>query len=95
MSNVHLDSFSGAAAALPPRQRTAAHVLAVLAKNSRVSTWDMSEIPWLRARIYELIERRLIVHDDSEAYPWIRYNLTAEGKAELQRVAGTWQPRGS
>lgn len=43
-----IDSFSGAAADLKPAQRTPEFLLAVLAKRPRVSTWDMSELGWLR-----------------------------------------------
>ena len=42
-SRIYLDSFSGAAADLPPSKRTPGHALRALARDTRVSTFDMSE----------------------------------------------------
>ena len=72
---VYLDSFSGAAADLPKGRRSAAHVLEVLRKHPRVSTWDLSEHPWLRAAIDELLNAGAITAVP-EAYPWQRYEVT-------------------
>lgn len=74
MSRVFLDSFSGPAAELKGGQRTSANVLAALAKNPRVSTWDMSENPWLYACIKELKTAGKIIEKD-EPYPWHRYEI--------------------
>ena len=67
------DSFSGPAAQLPPSQRTPAHVLAVLHRNPRVSTFDMSETPWLRGCIDALKSSGQIIEDKDEPYPWHLY----------------------
>lgn len=71
-----LDSFSGAAADLPPSRRSDADILAALRKSPRVSVWDMSEVAWLRLGIQSLERRGLIRDDRKEPYPWIRYTLT-------------------
>ena len=74
------DSFSGPAAQLPPGQRTPARVLAALRLNPCVSTWDMSETPWLRGCIDALKASGQIIEDKSEPYPWHRYiTRTKEG----------------
>lgn len=87
-TTIHIDSFSGAVTDLKPGQRTSDNVLAVLAKHPRVSTWDMSEYAWLRARITDLYQRGLVVIDHSEPFPWVRYVLTDAGRAALPN--GTW-----
>lgn len=77
------DSFSGPAAQLPPSHRTPAGVLSALQRNPRVSTWDMSETPWLRGCIDALKSSGQIVEDKDEPYPWHLYYITArkqEGK---------------
>lgn len=75
-----IDSFSGSASELKKGSRTPEHILAALAKDPKVSTWDMSENAWLWTGILNLKGRRLIVELD-EPYPWHRYKLTDEGKA--------------
>ena len=79
---MHICSFSGAPANLPKGERTAKDVLAALSKHPRVSTWDMTEIAWLRRRIAEL-ERGGLIESKDEPYRWHRYALTEAGKAEL------------
>ena len=74
---IFLDSFSGGAADLKPANRTPNHVLAALSQDQRVSTFDMSEKPWLCGCIDILKRDGLIVEDKSEPYPWHRYNVTA------------------
>jgi hypothetical protein len=71
---IHLDSFSGAAAELKPRERTRENVFAALASDPRVSTFDMSEKPWLRSLIADLKRDGTIVELD-EPYPWHRYSI--------------------
>lgn len=83
MSRIFLDSFSGAAADLKKGQRSAENVLTVLAKNPRVSTWDM-EAAWLRGAIAQLQRDGPITEDKSEPYPWHRYAITAAGRAALK-----------
>lgn len=82
-----MDSFSGAAADLKPRQRTSENVLSVLATRPRVSTWDMSEHCWLRTIIADLKKRNLI-EEMAEPYPWHRYALTDAGRAIERIVRG-------
>lgn len=67
------DSFSGHAAQLPPNRRTPAGVLAALRINPRISTWDMSETPWLRGCIDSLKNSGQITEDKDEPYPWHLY----------------------
>ena len=81
--NVFLDSFSGAVSDLKPGMRTSGNVLRVLATDPRVSTWDMSELSWLRGCIRDLTWHKLIAEDKTEAYPWHRYPLTEAGRAAL------------
>lgn len=72
---VLLDSFSGAAADLPQGNHTPADVLEALRTCPRVSTWDMSECPWLRDCIDILKRGGKITEDSSEPYPWHRYKV--------------------
>lgn len=83
---IHFDSFSGAAADLKPGQRTARHVLAALARDPRVSTFDLGEAAWLVRCINDLKHQKLIVADKSEPYPWCRFELTEVGKASLEQA---------
>ena len=69
-----IDSFSGAAADLPRGKRTPEHVLEALRRDPRVSTWDMSEYPWLRRCIAHL-KRDGLIEDVPEGYPWLRYRV--------------------
>lgn len=70
VTNGMFDSFSGPASELPPSKRTPSHVLAALRINPRVSTFDMSETPWLRGCIDSLKNSGHIVEDKDEPYPW-------------------------
>lgn len=83
---IHLCSFSGAVAALKPSLRTPANVLAVLEKHPRVSTFDMSETPWLAGCIDTLLAKGLIVEDKSEPYPWHRFNPTNVAMAAQEKA---------
>lgn len=82
-SVIHLDSFSGVAANLKPKQRQPLDVLGALAKDPRVSTFDMGEAVWLRQGINSLKAQGLITELD-EPYPWHKYALTDIGKAKLR-----------
>ena len=83
---IHLCSFSGAVVDLKPRMRTPANVLAVLAKHPRVSTFDMSETPWLAGCIDTLLSQGLIVEDKTEPYPWHRFNPTKPALAAGEKA---------
>lgn len=76
---VYIDSFSGDAAELKPKDRTIDNLIKALKKDSRVSYWDISENRWLRALIKKALKAGLIeeIHDD---YPWIRYKTINKGK---------------
>ena len=67
------DSFSGPASELPRGQRTPEKVLDVLRRNPRLSTFDMSETPWLRGCIDALKSSGQIIEDKNEPYPWHLY----------------------
>jgi hypothetical protein len=75
MRKVCFDSFSGAAADLKGRHRTSENVLSALARDPRISTWDLCEHQWLRRCIDDLKHRGLIVSVDDEPYPWCRYRI--------------------
>jgi hypothetical protein len=72
---IYVDSFSGSAASLPPSRRTPAGVLAALSKDPRISTFDMSELLWLRGCIDALKRTGRITEDTSEPYPWHKFNV--------------------
>jgi hypothetical protein len=77
-----LDSFSGPASDLKPKQRTMGNLLAVLAKHPRVSTWDMDDAGGWLWRIIAYAEKRgLLKRADDEPFPWLRYELTEAGRA--------------
>lgn len=80
------DSFSGLAAELPPSRRTPAHVLAALTRNPRVSTFDMSELPWLRGCIDSLKSSGQIAEDPNEPYPWHLFHVKADAVQAKERV---------
>jgi len=79
---IFIDSFSGAAADLKKGSREPINILNALKDDPRVSTWDMSETPWLRNRISLLIKDGLLAELD-EPYPWHRYKITEKGEKEL------------
>lgn len=76
---MHIDYFSGEASELKRGHRTPEDVLFVLEKSPRVSTFDMSELPWLSKAILSLQTRGLIV-SRNEPYPWHRYAITDLGR---------------
>jgi hypothetical protein len=69
-----IDSFSGLAADLKGKRRTAENVLECLRKDPRVSTWDMSENPWLVSAINQLKRSGKIVELE-EPYPWLSFRI--------------------
>lgn len=85
MSRVFMDSFSGDAASLPPKLRSKSDVLAALSKSPCVSTWDMSEYPWLRNAIRSLIASGQLIEDKSEPYPWHRFIVRPPAEAERDK----------
>lgn len=72
MYGVNIESFSGMAALLPASSRTPADILAALGECPFVSTFDMSELPWLRQGIESLLRNRKIVERPVD-YPWHYY----------------------
>lgn len=82
-----VDSFSGPVADLPSDRRSHNDVLAALAKDGRVSTFDMSEYTWLRRAILALYDLGHIETKESN-YPWHRYVLTEAGRAALTPSQG-------
>lgn len=78
--NIHIDSFSGAVVDLSKKEQGHPFkVLAVLAKSSLVSTWDMSESKNLRSSIRYLLDNGML-EEVKEAYPWHRFQITDKGK---------------
>ena len=86
-SRIYIDSFSGAAADLPPSKRTPGHVLRALVRDPRVSTFDLSESRWLVSRIDLLVLLEYIKPDLTEPYPWHRYTITDKGRERLEALA--------
>jgi hypothetical protein len=75
---IYLDSFSGAAAELRPGHRSPFDVLEALKRDPRVSTFDMSETPWLRGAI-DALKANGAIESVPEPYPWLRYKIKEQG----------------
>lgn len=86
-SRIYIDSFSGTAADLHRSKRTPGHVLRALARDPRVSTFDMCKSRWLRGCIDGLVHIEYIKPDPAEPYPWHRYTMTDKGRARLETLA--------
>ena len=80
---IFLDSFSGGASDLPRGKRADVDILRALLRDSRVSTFDMSEHRWLSSGIQSLKNDGLLSEDRTEAYPWHRYMVTDAGLSLL------------
>jgi hypothetical protein len=76
---IFIDSFSGSAADIPKSKLTQESVLSALERDSRLSTWDMSESPKLRMIISKL-ERSGSINPVASEYPWHRWELTNKMK---------------
>lgn len=83
---MHICSFSCEAAELKKADRTADNVLKALSISPRISTWDMSELPWLREVVYQLEEQDMVSAVD-EPYPWHRWDLTPIGRAKIAKMS--------
>ena len=77
-----IDSFSNANVLdLPKNERTPDRVLECLKVNGRISTWDMSENPWLVHCIEALEAQGKIVSEDSD-FPWHQWGaIESEGES--------------
>ena len=84
---VHICSFSSEAAELKKSERTEIGVLTALKINPRISTWDMSENPWLCRKITDLEKNKYILPED-EPYPWHRWSITDKGNKYLEELFG-------
>jgi hypothetical protein len=73
---IFIDSFSGNAAQIKKKDRTVEALVAVLKENPRISTWDLSENPWLRSIVSDAKKQGLISEVD-EPYPWHRFVVNA------------------
>lgn len=82
---VCFDSFSGALSDLKKKERTLTNVLAALANNPRVSTFEMAEhYRWMPSLVDWLIDKGWVVdRSKDEGFPWHRYELTDAGRTEL------------
>ena len=80
MNAIYLDSSSGGAAALPKSRRTPEGVLIALRNDPRVSTFDLSELRWLRGCIADLTATGRIEEDKTEPYPWHRYVVKEQSR---------------
>jgi len=72
---IFIDSFSGDAANIKPKERTVENLVLVLKENPKISTWDFSENPWLHRLIKDALEKWMI-KEAYEPYPWHRYVIT-------------------
>lgn len=80
---MHIDSFTNATVIdLKKSMRNENGVLNALKISPRISTWDMSENPWLCTIIESLVKNEMIVALDEE-YPWHKWELTDAGKAGI------------
>ena len=59
-------------------------VLAALAKDRRVSAFDLSESLWLVGCIDVLKLQGLIEGGPDEGYPWVSYRVTDAGRLKLK-----------
>jgi hypothetical protein len=71
---IFIDSFSGSAADIKPKQRTVENLMAVLKKSPRISTWDFSENHWLHRLVADSKKQGLVSEID-EPYPWHRFKV--------------------
>lgn len=87
LTNVHLCSFSGGVMRLTSKQRKdPVAILRALRDDPRISTWDMVKgRPRLWRIIYQMVKDGLIV-EVKEPYPWLRFELTDNGKALIEEV---------
>ncbi len=90
MSQIFLDWFSGSVAELSSKQRRNLRtVLEVLSRDPNVSTWDMAEHEkyplW---KTIQKLESRGFVISVKRNYPWLRYEVTEEGKKFLSETEG-------
>lgn len=74
----HIDSFSGLASNIKPKERNLVTLMHALSKSPLVSTWDMSEERWLRNLINDALMKEMIVEIECN-YPWHKYELTEKG----------------
>ncbi len=82
---MHICSFSGLAADLPTKDRNDQSVLSALARDPKVSTWDMSELVWLR-QIIERLKHRKLIRSLESPYPWRYYEITDKGKKQVEPI---------
>ena len=66
---MHIDYFSGSVIDLKKNERTEERVLQCLRDDPKVSTWDMSENPWL-CRIIKSLEGKGLIIEEKASYPW-------------------------
>jgi len=71
---MHICNFSGDVVALKRGSRTDENVISVLKANPKISTWDMSENPWLCLIIKRLLKLKKIKEEESD-YPWHKYSV--------------------
>lgn len=80
--SIHIDNFSGKVSDLAKSRRSPDEILAVLAKHSRVSVWDLDG--WLWPALRGMQSDGLIKFNNEAApYPWCHYDITESGRARL------------
>jgi len=57
-------------------------VLYAISINPKVSTWDMSENPWL-CKIIESLEQNGLILPVKEPYPWHKWEITDKGRQAI------------
>ncbi len=91
-----LCSFSGDAAELPKGKRKPMDILAVLARNPRVSCFDLSDLDWLANGCHDLRVAGLVEYDiTTVGFPWVRYPLTDKGRAAIGAAVGQADTQGA
>lgn len=69
---IFIDSFSGCAAGIKPKDRTVDKLIDVLKENPRISCFDMSEKPWLCSLVNQA-KKDGFIKQINEPYPWLKY----------------------
>lgn len=80
-STIHFCSFSSDVIDLKKGERTEENVISILKERPKISTWDMSENPWLCSLINRLVKSGKIKEEES-GYPWHKYSVVGIKKVE-------------
>ena len=74
---IFIDSFSGNAAEIKPKDRTVNKLNDALKENPRISCFDLSENPWL-CKLVNQAKKDGLINQVNEPYPWLKYIVVDE-----------------